>query len=89
MVKRIKKPLLLWKGIFNYSAQVIVKHTYAPSEKAAKARIINRLAKEHGVHPALVAEIFDGSKDNFIIEVDPVWKSEHQGAIEGGENKKH
>ncbi len=80
MAKRIKKPLLLYTGIFNYARQVIKKHSYAPSEKSARARMVHQLAKEHGVHPSVVAEMFNGNRDNFIIEIDPEWRAKHEPA---------
>ncbi len=64
----MKKPLILYKALFNYSHQVLVKHVYAPSPAAAKARLINRIAREHGVHPSVVHEMFNGSRDNYTIE---------------------
>lgn len=58
----------LWSGIFMYSNEIIKKHTHAPTIKSAKMRMIHQLAKEHDVHPSHVYAIFDGSKDNYIIE---------------------
>ncbi len=58
----------LYKGIFNYSCEMVIKYTHAPSPKAAKMRMINQLAKDHGVHASVVYGIFDGSKDNYRIE---------------------
>lgn len=58
----------LFKGIFNYSCEMVIKYTHAKTESSAKMRMINQLAKEHGVHPSHVYAIFDGSKDNYIIE---------------------
>lgn len=59
---------MLYKGVFNYSRETIIKYTHAPNEKAAKMRMINQLAKEHGVHPSVVYGIFDGSKPNYVIK---------------------
>lgn len=59
---------MLWKGVFNYSNEMIVKYTHAPTRESAKMRMIHKLAKEHNVHPSVVYDIFDGTKDNFRIE---------------------
>ena len=58
----------LYKGIFNYSHEMVIKYSHAPSKASAKMRMINQLAKEHGVHASVVYGIFDGSKDNYRIE---------------------
>lgn len=58
----------LWKGVFIYSHEMAIKYTHASSEKAAKMRMINQLAKDHGVHPSVVYGIFDGSKNNYRVE---------------------
>ena len=44
-----------------YSHEMIIKYSHAPSKAAAKMRMINQLAKEHGVHPSVVYGIFNGS----------------------------
>lgn len=74
MVKDINK---LWRGIFNYSHEMVVKFSHAPTERAAKMRMINQLAKDHDVHPSTVYGIFDGSKDNYRIEIDPEWRKKN------------
>lgn len=60
--------MTLYKGVFLYSHEMIIKYTHAPSEKSAKMRMINQLAREHEVHPSVVYSIFDGSKNNYRIE---------------------
>jgi hypothetical protein len=59
---------MLWKGVFSYSCETIVKYTHAPTEKSAKMRMINQIAKEHEVHPSHVYGVFDGSKANFVVK---------------------
>lgn len=59
---------MLWRGVFNYSCEMVIKYTHAPTEKAAKMRMINQLAKDHGVHASHVYAIFDGSKPNYRIQ---------------------
>jgi len=74
----MKLPQQLYKGVFNYSCEMIIKYAYAPSPASAKTRMINQLAKEHDVHPSHVFGIFDGSKDNYRIEIDREWGEKHE-----------
>ncbi len=73
-----KKPLLLWKGAFNYSRAILTVYSYATTEKGAKTKMINQIAKKHEVHPSHVFALFDGSKPNFKIEIDKVWRRTHE-----------
>lgn len=59
-----------WKGIFNYSRELLVLFCYAFSEKQAKEVFFRRLAKKHGVSVYAVRQIFDGSKDNMSIKIE-------------------
>ncbi len=64
-----KKNEILYKGYFNLSSQVIIRRTYASSEKQAKVLMIRRIAKEKGLlGMGGLFKVFDGSKDNFKIE---------------------
>lgn len=64
----MKRSLLLWVGTFNYAHEVITKYTHAPTWAAAKSRMLHQLAKDHGVGYNSVYGIFDGTRDNFLIE---------------------
>ena len=64
----VKRPLLLWIGSFNYTRELISKHTWAPTWASAKNRMLRRIAIEHNVGYQHVNGMFDGSKDNFTIE---------------------
>jgi phosphoserine phosphatase len=63
-----KRELFLFIGSFNYAHELVTKHTWAPTWAAAKNRMLRRIADEHGVDYRQVYGMFDGSKDNFIIE---------------------
>ena len=77
----MKQPEQLWRGVFMYSHEMIIKFSHAPNERAAKMRMINQLAKEHGVHASVVFSIFDGSKDNYRIEIDKKWRLKNDNGI--------
>ncbi len=69
--------MVLYRGVFMYSHEMIIKYSHAPNERSAKMRMINQLAKEHGVHASVVFGIFDGSKDNYRIEIDKKWREKN------------
>jgi hypothetical protein len=64
----------LWKGRFNFSREIHHLRTHAYSERQAWACFCNRLAKIHDVHPRHVMAVFDGSRDNFKIQLEIEWK---------------
>lgn len=70
MAPKPKKPLLLWVGSFNYSHELVTKHTWAPTWASAKTRMLRRIADEHGVDYRVVFGMFDGTKDNFTVEME-------------------
>ncbi len=63
-----KKPQIKWRGNFNYSHELVIKYTYAPTWAAARVRMLRRIAEEHNVGFQCVFGMFDGTKDNFTIE---------------------
>ncbi len=60
----------LWRGSFNYNRMPVIEYAYAFSKEQARVVICHRLAKKHGVHPAMVLSMFNGSRDNFNIEIE-------------------
>ena len=67
-----KKHKTLYRGYFNLSGGVIIRRTKAFSEKQAKNLLIRRIAREKGlVGMGGLFKVFDGTKDNFKIEVEP------------------
>uniref|UniRef100_A0A6M3L6P7 Uncharacterized protein n=1 Tax=viral metagenome TaxID=1070528 RepID=A0A6M3L6P7_9ZZZZ len=69
--KRKKK---LFVGDFRYNRELVTKHAFAFSGRQAKVFMLRQLAAEHGVPISAVMSIFDGSKVNFEIQVDPEWR---------------
>jgi len=59
---------ICWKGIFNYRSGIERVYAYSYSKEQARLVMCRRLAKKHDVHPSVVLGMFDGSRDNFIIE---------------------
>ncbi len=57
----------LWCGVFNYNGQMLVEYAYAYTEKQAKLVFCQRISKKVGVHPGVVTNKFNGSRDNFKI----------------------
>jgi len=57
-----------YKCCFNYSHEIVVLYEWAWSGRQAKNFAMRKLAKKHGVHPACLFALFDGSRDNFEIE---------------------
>lgn len=64
----------LFVGDFRYSGELITRHAHAFSGRQAKIFMMQRLAKEHEVSFAAVCAIFNGSRPNFNIQVDPEWR---------------
>jgi hypothetical protein len=60
----------LFRGVFNYHRSVVTEYVYAISKRQAWLLICKRLAKRDGVLPMSVMQLFDGSRDNFSIEIE-------------------
>jgi hypothetical protein len=85
MAAKSKKPRILYKGVFNFSYEMVIKYLYASSPGQAKIYMMRRIAVEHGVSCAHVFGLFDGSKDNFRIEVEPI---ENRGLVKAAHRAK-
>lgn len=59
-----------YRGVFNYSREVYILYRYAFTEKQAWKLMCDEIARLHEVHPSHVFAMFDGSRDNFSIEVE-------------------
>jgi len=59
-----------WRGSFNYNRMPIIEYAYAFSKEQARVVMCRRLAKKHDVPPAAVFSMFDGSRDNYSIEIE-------------------
>lgn len=65
------KSKTLYRGVFSLSNAVIIRRAYAYTEKQAKTMMIRRIAKEKGLAGmGGLFKVFDGTKDNFVIEVE-------------------
>ncbi len=59
-----------YRGAFNFHQTAKVMYAYAYTERQAWAIFCQRLAKKDGVHPSVVYNLFDGSKDNHEITIE-------------------
>ena len=66
--KRTGRKTKLWRGVFNFRKQVIIKYLRAYSDKQAKVFMMRRIASEHNVPYSYVFGLFDGHMQNFSIE---------------------
>lgn len=57
-----------FKGSFNVLGQVIQMQTEASTERKAFYNFIHQLSKKMNVYKFVVCSMFDGSKDNYLIE---------------------
>jgi hypothetical protein len=53
-----------------YRCELQCEYAYAYTQSQARVIMCRRLAKRHGVHPSVVLGLFDGSKDNYRIELE-------------------
>jgi len=60
----------LFRGSFNLNRQVFVEYAYASSERQAWMVFCRRLAKKTGVLPRVTMGHFDGSRDNYKIQIE-------------------
>ena len=74
----MKRKLILFKGVFNYSREMIIKYSMAPTWAKARINMVNQLADDHGVNRGAVMAIFNGTKDNYKIEIDREWREKHE-----------
>lgn len=66
----------LFVGMFNCYGEMYVERCYANSEKQAKFLMVRRIAKEKGVHAAVLFREFDGKKDNFSVRLEVKFEEE-------------
>ena len=58
----------LFKGTFNISGQRVVLYTHSLTESKAFINFITKLAKINNLNKHYFMSMFDGSKDNYLIE---------------------
>ena len=59
-----------YRGVFNYALEVYILYCYAYSERQAWLSFCRQLSKKHNVPLSYVTGYFDGSKDNYLIEIE-------------------
>jgi hypothetical protein len=64
-----RKKKTLYRGAFNYAHNVEILYRYAYTERQAWYRMCDDLARKHGVCTQVVTGLFDGTHDNYRIEV--------------------
>lgn len=65
-----KKCKSLFIGRFNLNRLSYVERCYAYSQKQAHFILCRRLAKKERVEPGMIYNLFDGSEDNFRVELE-------------------
>ena len=71
VVTKIKQ---LYRGVFSYRCELQREYAYAYNKRQAWKLMCDRLAKKHQVHPSHVYALFDGSKLNYEIRLEILWK---------------
>ncbi len=64
----------LWRCVFSYNCGLEREFVYAYTNKQAKVLACRRLARKHGIHPSHVYALFDGSRANFSVEPEILFK---------------
>ncbi len=67
IAKRKSATKRLWRGVFNFRHQIVVRYLRAYSAEQAKVLMMRRIAKEHGVPYSYVFGLFEGHQDNYTI----------------------
>jgi len=60
----------LYRGMFSLAQEILVERVMAYSEKQAHFLFCNRIANRRGVPARNIMKIFDGSRDNFSIQLE-------------------
>jgi hypothetical protein len=61
----------LFRGAFNLNSIVRIEYARAYTERQAWALMCKRMAKKDGVSDSSVMGLFDGSRDNYRISIEP------------------
>jgi ATP-dependent helicase YprA (DUF1998 family) len=64
----------LYRGEFNYQYQMTILYRAAYTKPQAKEVMCRALAAKHDVSIQTVRSYFDGSKDNYSIEIETEYK---------------
>ena len=60
----------LWRGSFNIKTSPRIEYAQAYTKKQAWLVLCRRIAKKDGVDPTAVMDLFDGTRDNYSIELE-------------------
>lgn len=60
----------LWRCAFNFKRDHILRYRYAYSEKQAWLLMCREIARIHGVPVNYVMNHFDGSQNNYSIQIE-------------------
>lgn len=68
----------LFRGIFNLTQEVLIERVYAASERQAWLLFCKRIAKRRQVSERQVMQIFNGTRDNFSIQLEMEFTEENE-----------
>ncbi len=63
-----------WRGKFVFNLESYVLYRYAYTKRQAWLLMCKEIARKQDVIPSLVMDYFDGSKDNYTIEIETEWR---------------
>lgn len=69
----------LYKGFFNFTSTVYIERCMAYTSRQAWLILCRRIAKKQGVSPQMVMAKFDGSQDNYSVQVEIAFTEEETG----------
>lgn len=70
-MEKVVKEKKVWRGAFNYPQTVKILYRKAYTERQAWALMCKSIAAKDHVPFLSVMDLFDGSRDNFKIEIEP------------------
>ena len=71
--QKIKAIHIKYRIVLNFSRMVEIYYSHAYGSKQALQQVFHKVAKRHDVSLSTVRGMFNGSKDNFSVEIDPEW----------------
>lgn len=66
----------LWKGVFHLKCELKRKYAYAYTKDQAKVVMVNMLAKDQDVSPAIVMQYLKEHPDTYEIKLEVEWREE-------------
>jgi len=68
----------LFRGIFSLYSETLIERCFAYSPAQAHFLFCNRIAKRRGVPVRNIMQIFDGTRDNFSIQLEMEFTEENE-----------